>query len=115
MRAGKLRQVITIQERSEGGDVEYPVVVWTDFCKVHADVQELSTRDSIQAQSINVQLKARAVVRHSEKTSKISSDMRVLFRGVYYQINGDPKRDLGDMYTYITIELKEGLKEWRKT
>lgn len=115
MRAGKLRQVITVQYRTENDNIEYPKVVWMDLCTVHADVQELSTRDSLQAQAVDVKLTARAVVRYSDNTKKITSDMRVLFRGRYYQINGVPKRDLGDMYTYLTVELKEGLKEWQVT
>lgn len=115
MRAGKLRQTIIVQKRLESGDVEYPEMTWIDHCTVRADVQDLSTRDALQAQAIDVKLTARAVVRYSALTAGISYDMRVLFDGVYYQINGTPKRDLGDMRTYVTIELKEGLKEWQTT
>lgn len=115
MRAGKLRQTITVQKRIENGDVEYPKIEWVNYCTVKADVQDLSTRDSLQAQAVSVNLTARAVVRYSALTAGISYDMRVLFDGVYYQVNGTPKRDLGDRRTYVTIELKEGLREWQTT
>lgn len=113
MRASKLRQKIIVQHRVEDGSVEYPKVSWQDFTVTWADMQDLSTKDSLKGQAIGISLVSRCIIRYSEKNKLITSDMRVFFDGRYYQINGVPKRDLGDRRTYITLELKEGLKEWR--
>lgn len=117
MQAGKLRQRITVQkyvETQDDNNPEYLIKEWIDHCTLWSKIQDLSTRDSIQAQSIGSSLQARAVVRFSGVSATITSDMRVIFEGVYYQINGQPKRDLFNRKTYITIELSEGLKEWNQ-
>lgn len=114
MRASKLRQRIRVEKFVDNGsNIEYPKRSWVEHCSVWADVQDLSTRDALMSQQIGIALTARAVVRFSELTSGITYDMRILFEGVYYQINGNPAKGLGDRRTYINIELKEGLKEWR--
>lgn len=117
MEFGKLKHRITVQkyvETQDDSNPEYLIRGWIDHCTLWSDVQDLSTRDSIQAQSIGSSLQARAVVRFSSVSATITSDMRILFDGLYYQINGQPKRDLFNRKTYITIELSEGLKEWNQ-
>lgn len=114
MRASKLRHKIKFEKYiTDNLNIEYPVRKWVEHCTVWADVSDLSTKDSLSAQQIGLELRARAVVRFSKLTSEITHDMRVYFDGVYYQVNGAPKSDLGDRRTYLTVELKEGLKEWK--
>ncbi|MCH7307570.1 phage head closure protein [Acinetobacter sp. NIPH 1852] len=115
MEFGKLKHRITVQKYTESQDdnnPEYLTKEWIEYCTVWADVQDLSTRDTLQAQSIGSTLQARAVIRFSTQAAAINSTMRILFDSKFYQINGDPKRDLHNRKTYITIELSEGLKEW---
>lgn len=114
--AGELNSRITVQKYVESQDdnnPEYLIKGWINHCVVWADVQDLSTRDSLRAQSIGSALQSRAVIRYSSVASQIDSTMRVLFDGKYYQINGEPKRDLNNRKTYITLELSEGLEEWK--
>lgn len=114
MRAANLRQKIRFERyETDNSNIEYPKRQWVEHCTVHADVQDLSTRDSMVSQQVGSFIVSRAIVRYSKKTSEITFDMRAVIDGVYYQVNGKPKHDLGDRRTYLTIELKEGLKEWQ--
>lgn len=114
MRASSLRHKIVVQKYEvDNSNIEYPVKKWVTHCEVHADVQDLSTRDGLLSQQVGAYLVARAVVRYNSLTKSIKYDMRVLLDGVYYQVNGNPRHNLGDRREYLTIELKEGLREWQ--
>ena len=114
MKASSLRHKIRVERYEiDNTNIEYPARKWVTYCEVHADVQDLSTRDGLMSQQVGAGLVARAVVRYSSLTKLIKYDMRIYLDGVYYQINGNPKHNLGDRREYLTIELKEGLKEWQ--
>lgn len=115
MQSGKLRHRITIQylvsnnrddSGMETGDT------WVDLATVWADVDDLSTKDTIADRTVQGTMQARAVIRYSQTTDRIDTTMRVLFEGVFYRIDGNPKRDLCSRREYLTLNLAEGLKEW---
>lgn len=116
MLAGQLRHRITIQKFiSDGRDDKGMQIsdVWQDYITVWASVSDLSTRDIIADRAVQGTLQARAVIRYSSKAELIDTTMRVLFEDVLYRIDGNPKRDLDSRRDYMTLNLAEGLKEWR--
>lgn len=114
--AGNLTDRITIQSPNGIGRDEYGMETgetWANVATVWADVDDLSTKDTIADRASQGTLQARAVVRYSSVTKNINTKMRVLFEGKYYRIDGDPKRDTKNRRTYLTINLAEALPEWQ--
>lgn len=113
MRASKLRQVIVFEKFiMDDSNPDYPKKRWLEVHRDRCDFQELSTRDSMIAQQVGSSVVARAVLRLSSDSLKIDHSMRAYIFGKYFQVNGTPRRNLGDNATFLTVELKEGLKEW---
>ena len=115
MLAGQLRHRITVQRLTVGRDLETGnrVESWEDHCTVWSSVSDLSTKDQIADRAMQGTMRGRAVVRYNTLTAAIDTTMRVLFDGVYYKIDGNPSRNLGDRRTFLTINLAEGLSEWQ--
>lgn len=116
MQSGKLPHRITIEYESEGEQDQvtgYVPIIWSEFTKVWGKLEALSTKDQLQAQSINSNMTARCRIRHSIKASQIDSTMRVLFRGKYWKIDGDPIPDNQSGLEWLTLNLAEGLESWR--
>ena len=88
IRAGKLRQVITYQAKTQTVD-EYggPVEAWADFATVRASVAPLIGKDMLA--SMAAQSTAEARVNH-RYLSGITSAMRILWNGATYEIVGEP-------------------------
>lgn len=88
IRAGKLRQVITYQAKTQSLD-EYggPVETWADYATVRAAVAPLIGKDAVT--SMASQSTAEARVNHRFVTG-ITSAMRILWNGVAYEIVGEP-------------------------
>ena len=88
IRAGKLRQVITYQAKTQTVD-EYggPVEAWADFATVRASVAPLIGKDMLA--SMAAQSTAEARVNH-RYLSGITSAMRILWNGATYEIIGEP-------------------------
>lgn len=113
--AGKLQHRITIQHEIEGDqDPETGRIKneWVEFTKVWGKHEGLSTRDQLQAQAINSTMTARCRIRYSSTASQINSKMRVLFRGKYWKIDGDPVADNESGLEWLTLNLSEGESGW---
>ena len=116
MQSGKLPHRITIEYETEGEQDQvtgYVPIIWTEFTKVWGKHEALSTKDQLQAQAINSSMTARCKIRYSIKASQIDSTMRVLFRGKYWKIDGDPISDNQSGLEWLTLNLAEGLESWR--
>lgn len=118
MQSGKLPHRITIEHETEGDQDQvtgYVPTVWTEFTKVWGKLEGLSTRDQLQAQAINSSMTARCRIRYSTKASQIDSTMRVLFRGKYWKIDGDPIPDNESGLEWLTLNLAEGESSWQQS
>jgi len=116
MQSGKLPHRITIEYETEGEQDQvtgYVPIIWTEFAKVWGKLEALSTKDQLQAQAINSSMTARCKIRYSSTASQIDSTMRVLFRGKYWKIDGDPISDNQSGLEWLTLNLAEGLESWR--
>lgn len=116
MQSGKLPHRITIEHEIEGEQDQvtgHVPIIWTEFTKVWGKLEALSTKDQLQAQAINSSMTARCKIRYSIKASQIDSTMRVLFRGKYWKIDGDPISDNQSGLEWLTLNLAEGLESWR--
>jgi SPP1 family predicted phage head-tail adaptor len=114
--AGKLTHRITIQHEIEGDQDQvtgHVPVIWTEFTKVWGKLEALSTKDQLQAQAINSTMTARCRIRYSSTASQIDSTMRVLFRGKYWKIDGDPIPDNESGLEWLTLNLSEGESSWQ--
>lgn len=115
MQSGKLPHRITIEYETEGEQDKvtgYVPTIWAEFAKVWGKLEALSTKDQLQAQAINSSMTARCKIRYSTKASQINSTMRVLFRGKYWKIDGDPIPDNQSGLEWLTLNLAEGDSSW---
>lgn len=116
MQSGKLPHRITIEYETEGEQDQitgHVPIIWTEFTKVWGKLEALSTKDQLQAQAINSSMTARCKIRYSIKAAQINSTMRVLFRGKYWKIDGDPIPDNQSGLEWLTLNLAEGEVEWQ--
>lgn len=115
MQSGKLPHRITIEHFEEVQDQETGRITnqWTVFDKVWGKHEGLSTRDQLQAQAINSKMTARCRIRYSSKSAQITSKMRVLFRGKYWEIDGEPMPDNESGLEWLTLNLAEGESAWQ--
>lgn len=114
--AGRLSHRITIEHEIEGDQDQvtgYVPTIWVEFTKVWGKLEALSTKDQLQAQAINSNMTARCRIRYSSKSVQINSTMRVLFRGKYWKIDGDPIPDNESGLEWLTINLAEGQASWK--
>lgn len=111
---GKLPHRVTIQHFEEVQDQETGRITnqWTEFTKLWGKLEGLSTKDQLQAQAVNSSMTARLKIRYSSKSALINSTMRVLFRGKYWKIDGDPVADNESGLEWLTINLSEGESSW---
>jgi SPP1 family predicted phage head-tail adaptor len=107
--AGKLKHVVSIQERQEvvdqDGEREHSWV--TVFPRLYADVQPLSVRELVASQAETSKLSARVTVRFR---TGINSGQRLLFRGQVYNIEGaqpDPESGL----EWLTLAVSTGTRD----
>lgn len=77
MRAGRLRQLITIQSRTEvkgaAGGRSY---TWATFATVRAEVAGISGREYLAAQQIQAEITHRVLIRY---LSGVKAEMRILW------------------------------------
>ena len=116
MRASELphrilvEQLLSVQDQVTGEITQ----AWVDYVKVWAKVTPFSNKDRLSAQAVGVLSKMRCIVRYSTLTQAITSDMRVLWRGKYYRIEGDPYADNIKGVDWLTINLATGEKTWQE-
>jgi SPP1 family predicted phage head-tail adaptor len=110
--AGRLRHRITFQtnkpvQEPTTGDMAPPK--WRNFaCGVPAEWSPLSVTEFTAAAATQSQIVARVVIRANLKG--LTPDMRILFKGVYYDPAGFlTDKDSGE--EYITIPVKQSLDQ----
>ncbi|MCU4419873.1 phage head closure protein [Acinetobacter lwoffii] len=117
MRAGPLRHRIIVEAFTETQDKTTGRITqaWAEFCKVWGRFEPLSARDRLQAQTINSNMSARCKIRYSATANQIDSTMRILFRGKYWKVDGDPVPDNESGLEWLTLNLAEGESEWQQS
>lgn len=84
MKAGLLRNRITIQQKVNGKDaLGQTVDQWVDVCKVRAEIRDISGREYQSSQAEQSQTDCKILIRHR---NDIAPDMRVLCNGIHYDI-----------------------------
>lgn len=114
MQSGKLPHRIRIEQHTSAQDPKTGRITktWDEFATVWGKHEGLSTRDQLQAQAINSSMTARCKIRYSSKAIQINSTMRVLFRGKYWKIDGDPMPDNESGLEWLTLNLGQGESSW---
>ncbi|VGQ11726.1 hypothetical protein SB5439_04988 [Klebsiella variicola] len=104
---GRLRHVITFQERKKGVDrFGAPIDRWADvFVNVPAAVEHLSARDLIAASETHYKTSARIIIRYRPG---VNASMRIIYRNKIYTINGIVP-DLISGLEYLTLPVTEGM------
>lgn len=86
--AGELDQRITLQDRASGQDDRGQANgAWADVVSTWAKAEPLSTRETFAAAAAQSQVSVRFVIRYR---SSVTPDMRVMWRGRAYYIEGEP-------------------------
>ena len=105
MKAGRLRNRITIQQKVNGKDaLGQTVDQWVDVCKVRAEIRDMSGREYQSSQAEQSQTDCKILIRHR---NDITPDMRVLCNGIYYDITAvleDVKK------TRLELPCKKGVR-----
>jgi SPP1 family predicted phage head-tail adaptor len=84
MQAGRLSTPIVIQQQTTTTDaIGQPLLTWTDFAAVWANVRHLSGTESIKAGAVTSTVQASMRTR---PMNGVTSGMRVLVDGAVYQI-----------------------------
>ena len=85
MRAGGLRQRVTIQDKSASKNTYgEEVITWADFAKVWAAVEPLRGREFLDGKMITAEVSTRIRIRYR---SGITPEMRVEFGSIVYDIH----------------------------
>lgn len=85
MRAGDLRHLITIEQRTHAPDaLGQPIAAWSTLASVRAAVEPLSGRELIAAQAVHAEITLRLRIR---RRTDVTPTMRVLHQQRYYSIN----------------------------
>ena len=105
MKAGLLRNRITIQQKVNGKDaLGQTVDQWVDVCNVRAEIRDMSGREYQSSQAEQSQTDCKILIRHR---NDITPDMRVLGNGIYYDITAvleDVKK------TRLELPCKKGVQ-----
>lgn len=105
MRAGKLRHRITVYNHTKTQDHTGDIVTtWVEGIKLWASIEPLSVKDVLQAQAANSETTMRCVLRYR---ADINSKLRIKYRGVIYEIDGNPLPDPVSGIEYMTLMLKQ--------
>lgn len=84
MKAGRLRNRVTIQKKVIGkDDFGQDIDQWVDVCNVRAEIRDISGREYQSSQAEQSQTDCKILIRHR---NDITPDMRVLCNGIYYDI-----------------------------
>lgn len=100
MNPGKLRYRLTVQHEVPKTDGNgHPYKEWQDFVKIWAAKRGLSGREYYAAAAVESETDVVFTVRYSNKTSQITSDMRIIEGSDAerpYNIKSDPVDRYGD-------------------
>lgn len=103
MRAGQLRHLITIEEAAETQDAYgEPDLTWSTYTTAWAKVEPLSSRETVEARSVNQERTHRITMRHQDG---ITPDMRVNWDGRTFDIEGT--RNIEERGRMLELNVKE--------
>ena len=107
MSAGKYKQVVTLQNKTESTD-SYggTVYTWSDFATVRAKVRPLRGREMVAAQAAQSETTVMFYIRYIPGAD---SSMRIVYAGKNYDITGTV--DIDERHREIEISTKTGLSE----
>ena len=103
MQSGRLKHFVTIQRRSETRDaIGQPVVSWVQVAQVFADIRHQSGLEQIQADAPTSTVRASVRIRYR---AGIDAGMRVLHRGVAYNITAVLPDEVGRQHVDLACEV----------
>ena len=111
MRAGRLRHRIDFEEKALVQDPNNGEMIpgWRPVReKVPAAYEPLSSKDLFAAQAAQSQATVRFVIRH---WAGLLPTMRIVHRGKFYSIEGEPLPDRDSGLEYLTILSKTGVND----
>lgn len=105
MRAGKLRNRITVYKQTSGRSPTGAMMptVWSPWIVLWSSFESLSVKDVLTAQAAGSEVEARCMLRYR---TDIDSTMQVEHRGKRYNIDGEPMADNRSGLEYMTLMLK---------
>jgi SPP1 family predicted phage head-tail adaptor len=84
MQSGKLRNQVTFQKRiTRKDELGQSVDKWVDVCTVRAEIRDVSGKEYQASQAEQTLTDCKILIRYRKD---ITSDMRVLCNGIYYDI-----------------------------
>lgn len=105
MKAGRLRNLITIQKQvSRKDELGQLVNEWVDICTVRAEIRDVSGKEYQSSQAEQTQTDCKILIRYR---NDITSGMRVMCNGTYYDIKAvleDVKR------TRLELPCQKGVR-----
>lgn len=105
MKSGRLRNRIIIQKQvSRKDELGQLVNEWVDVCSVRAEIRDLTGKEYQNSQVEQSQTDCKILIRYR---NDITTDMRVLFNGIYYDIKAvleDVKR------TRLELPCQKGVR-----
>ena len=114
MRAGELKNRITVEflsliQDEITGDITEE---WAVQGSYWADIYPMSVKDQIISDASQSTSKTICKIRYSSESANITSECRVVFKGKYYKLNGDPYPDNEGGLNWLTLNLTEGKRTW---
>lgn len=107
MQAGKLRRRIQIQRRqSAQDDYGQPSTVWVTVFDTFADIEPLSGRELILAQSVRSEVTHNVVIRYRPG---ITAAMRINYNGRFFNIRA--VMDENERHRMLTLQCTEGTND----
>lgn len=105
MKSGRLRNRIIIQKQvSRKDELGQQVNEWVEVCSVRAEIRDLTGKEYQNSQAEQSQTDCKILIRYR---NDITTDMRVLFDGIYYDIKAvleDVKR------TRLELPCQKGVR-----
>ena len=107
MRAGRLRQRLTLQSKSETRDAYGAAIIsWSDEATLWGAIEPLSGKEYLAQDSIQSEAKVRIVIRYY---SGVATSWRVKHDGLYYDIKD--VLDLDTRHRQMTLMTSKGVTE----
>lgn len=106
MRAGQLKNRVTIQQQSTVQDsIGQPVNTWTTYASVWADIRHNSGLEEIKSGEVTSTIRASVRVRYK---AGITAAMRVVHGSITYQIKAVLRDEHNKDYMDLTCEAYSG-------
>lgn len=114
MKAGNLPHKVTIEQRTatQDQDTGHITYTWSKYGDFYAHVYPKLAKDQVQSQASQSVITATCTLRSSNKSRAIISDMRLLHRGKYYQIDGNSLADNQSGLEWVTLNLTDQNVNW---